>query len=96
MFCELLDSLLQFYVNDKLNETQIDDTLQSLSYIFESMAVIIFLLSREPHDCFNCFNRVTQLKYSAFAGNLEDSQRFTKLQLAKSEINQTLQDSQQS
>jgi len=39
-----------------------------MSYIFETLAIGLYVYAREPEDCFNCYNRIPTIKYSQFAG----------------------------
>ncbi len=32
-------------------------------------------MAREPHDCFSCYNRVVEVRYSDYAGEIQSIQR---------------------
>ena len=40
----------------------------SLIYLLEAFAVGFYLWGRNPEDCFTCYNRISTIKYSLFAG----------------------------
>lgn len=42
--------------------------VHSIAYILQTVSVLIYVWARKPDDCFHCFNRIPNLKYSIFAG----------------------------
>ena len=66
MLCELLDSVLQD------SSTAV---AQDITYLISTLSVLVFLMAREPHDCFSCYNRVVEVRYSDYAGEIQSIQR---------------------
>lgn len=84
-FLIVIEGVVSYY------ETRIDAFywLNSLIYLLEAFAVGFYLWGRNPEDCFTCYNRISTIKYSQFAGapltqggrqvNLTESRRNTDL-----------------
>lgn len=69
------DSIHFGYLEEDL-ETQIHDgeyrylKTFSICAFLEVFAVLGFIYAKEPEDCFRCFNRLPNLKYSTWSGEI--------------------------
>lgn len=48
--------------------TQRAGQVHAVTYIAQITAVLVYVYARTPEDCLHCFNRISHLKYSRFAG----------------------------
>ena len=67
--CLFLDTYYD-YVSDSNHNVK-----SSVFYALESLAILVWLVSREPHDCFSCYNRIRHMSYSLYAGSMEDQRK---------------------
>lgn len=63
--CLLLDTTSDYLTDGK------QKAVSSVMYSLESLAIFFWVVSRQPHDCFHCYNRIRQIKYSQYAGTVQ-------------------------
>jgi hypothetical protein len=55
---------LYLSLNSKLEAHQLDSHIQEASLLIRNVAGFIFVLSKTPKDCFLCFSKLKNIKYS--------------------------------